>query len=119
MVEQFDTLSATYAALQDPTRRALLGLLRERPYTVTELAEPFAMSLNAVSKHLKYLERAGVVQRTVSGREHHFEVNVAPLREAEEWLTGERRFWEARLDALERVVLKRRKLKEEARGRTR
>jgi DNA-binding transcriptional ArsR family regulator len=116
MVEHNDQLSETYAALQDPTRRAILSLLRDRPYSVTELAAPFDMSLNAVSKHLKVLERSGVVRREVRGREHRFQVNVEPLREAAQWLLDEQRFWTARLDALDRALARRRKTREGAHG---
>lgn len=69
--------------------------------TINEIAAPFTISLNAVSKHLKVLEKAGLIKRTVIGREHYCELNAEPLREAEAWVEHYREFWDARLDALE------------------
>lgn len=91
----------TYGALADPTRRALLARLRRKDARVTELAQPFDLSLNAVSKHLRVLERAGLVRRRVQGREHYISLNPEPLLEAAVWLDSYRRFWEKRVDALE------------------
>lgn len=106
MVEygQPEGLDQTFAALADPTRRALLGRLRAGPSTVSELAEPFDVSLNAVSKHLRVLERARLVRREVRGREHHLHLNAEPLRDAVAWTAGYRDFWDRRLDALEKVL---------------
>lgn len=95
------TLNHTYAALADPTRRAILTQLLRQDARVTELAEPFNMSLNAVSKHLRVLERAGLIQREVRGREHYLSADPAPLQEAAEWLNTYRTFWEKRLDRLD------------------
>ena len=102
-------LNRTFAALGDPTRRAILARLQQGPLRVTELAAPFDMSLNAVSKHLKLLERASLVQREVSGREHYCSLDARPLGEAAGWTAAYRGFWEKRLDALERLVVARRR----------
>jgi DNA-binding transcriptional ArsR family regulator len=110
MVEyQAAPLDRTFAAIADPTRRAILAAVSRRPATVGALAEKFPMSLNAVSKHILVLERAGLLTRTVQGREHHLRLNPKPLREATAWLDHYRAFWQTRLDALERHVLARRK----------
>ena len=98
---QSDTLNRVFAALSDPTRRAILHRLCLGPATVTELAEPIDMSLNAVSKHLKALEKADLIRREVEGRVHHVFLNAAPLEEAERWVNHYRQFWEFRLDSLE------------------
>ena len=94
-------LNHTYQALADPTRRAILTRLAQGEVRVTDLAEPFNMSLNAVSKHVRLLERAGLVQREVRGREHYLIVDPAPLREATDWLNTYQQFWRQRLDRLE------------------
>ena len=95
------TLDDVFAALSDPTRRSLLRSLSIGPASVTELAAPMDMSLNAVSKHLKVLEHAGLVRREVEGRVHHIYLNAAPLEEAERWVNHYRHFWESRLYSLE------------------
>lgn len=94
------TLDATFAALADPTRRQILQRLSEQPQRVTDLAGPFAMSLPAVSKHLRILEDAGLLTRNRLGREHHLKLEPAPLRNAQNWIEHYRRFWEGSLDAL-------------------
>ena len=94
-------LDLTYAALSDPWRRAILGRLTGGRARVTEIAAPFDISLNAVSKHLKVLERAGLVTRTVAGRDHWLSLAAEPLMEASSWIETYRLFWERRLDALE------------------
>jgi DNA-binding transcriptional ArsR family regulator len=96
-------LDATFAALADPTRRAILSRLAEGDATVTELAAPFAMSQPAVSKHLKVLERAGLVSRGRDAQRRPVHLEAAPLAAASGWLDGYRAFWERRygkLDAL-------------------
>ena len=98
------TLDRTFAALADPTRRAILSRLREGPATVGEVADPFAMSLNGISKHIRVLERAGLVAREVRGREHRLHLRAEPLRAASSWTEHYRKFWEERMDALERLV---------------
>jgi DNA-binding transcriptional ArsR family regulator len=113
-----DGLDATFAALADPTRRAILARLASGEASVTELAEPFAMSQPAISKHLKVLERAGLVSRGRDAQRRPRRLEPRPLAEATEWLAGYRRFWEGsfqRLDAL----LDELKTKEKKRGRKR
>ena len=110
MVEYLEArLSRTFAALADPTRRAILARLREGSLRVTEIAAPFEISLNAVSKHLKLLERARLLRREVRGREHYCSLDAAPIGMAEQWAASYRAFWETRLDALEQLVAARRK----------
>jgi DNA-binding transcriptional ArsR family regulator len=98
------TLDHTMLALADPTRRAILQRLGAGEARVTDIAQPFAMSLNAVSKHIRILERAALVRRRRSGREHVLSLNAAPLDEAAAWIEGQRQFWNASLDALERAL---------------
>ena len=96
-------LNATFAALADPTRRAILARLAASDATVMELAEPFAMSQPAISKHLKVLERAGLISRGRDAQRRPCRIEAKPLAEANEWLENYRRFWEGnfeRLDAL-------------------
>jgi DNA-binding transcriptional ArsR family regulator len=98
-----DHLDATFAALADPTRRAILARLASGEASVTELAQPFAMSQPAISKHLKVLERAGLISRGLDAQRRPRRLEAGPLAEATEWLENYRRFWEAsyqRLDAL-------------------
>jgi DNA-binding transcriptional ArsR family regulator len=99
-----DRLDLLFRALGDRTRRALLAGLVEKSAMVTELAEPFAMSLPAVSRHIRVLERAQLVVRTVDGRVHHCSPDLAPLKSVDLWLRRYRRFWEGNLDALARYV---------------
>jgi DNA-binding transcriptional ArsR family regulator len=98
-----DRLGATFAALADPTRRAILARLASGQASVTELAQPFAMSQPAISKHLKVLERAGLISRGHDAQRRPRRLEARPLAEATRWLEGYRRFWEGnyqRLDAL-------------------
>jgi len=98
-----DRLDSTFAALADPTRRAILARLASGEASVTELAKPFAMSQPAISKHLKVLERAGLITRGRDAQRRPARLEAAPLAEATEWLGGYRRFWEdsfAHLDDL-------------------
>ena len=94
------TLDHTFAALADPTRRAILARLCQGEATVGELAEPFAMSLPAVSKHLGVLERAGLLRREKDGRIRRVQLDAAPLEDAATWIARYRVFWEAQLDSL-------------------
>jgi DNA-binding transcriptional ArsR family regulator len=93
-------LDRTLAALADPTRREILERLSKGESRVTELARPFTMSLNAVSKHIRILERARLVRRRCVGREHFLSLNREPLDEAAAWIETQRAVWTARLDAL-------------------
>jgi DNA-binding transcriptional ArsR family regulator len=104
-------LDQTLIALADPTRRAILRRLSQGEARVTELAQPFAMSLNAVSKHIRMLERARLVRRRRAGREHLLSFDPGPLDEAAAWIETQRSAWTARLDALDEL------LTEEDRGR--
>lgn len=97
-------LDHTLTALADPTRRAILKRLARGEARVTELAEPFAMSLNAVSKHIRVLERARLVRRRRAGREHFLSFNPKPLDEAQVWIERQKSLWTTRLDALERAL---------------
>jgi DNA-binding transcriptional ArsR family regulator len=95
-----DHLSATFAALADPTRRAILARLALGETSVTELAEPFAMSLPAVSKHLKVLERAGLIARGREAQWRPCRLEAGPLKDATDWLEQYRRFWDESFDRL-------------------
>jgi len=97
-------LDETLQALADPTRRAILQRLSEGEARVTEIAKPFAMSLNSVSKHIQMLERADLVRRRREGREHILSLNPAPLDEAADWLVAQRRLWRFRLSWLDDIL---------------
>lgn len=97
-------LDLLFRALGDRTRRALLASLANKPAMITELAEPFDISLPAVSRHIRVLERVHLVVRNVDGRVHHCSLDLAPLKTVEAWLHHYRRFWEGKLDALARYV---------------
>lgn len=99
-----DRLSATFAALADPTRRAILTRLISGEATVTELAEPFDMSMPAVSKHLKVLERAGLIARGREAQWRPCRLEAGPLKDAAGWLEHYRRFWEASFDRLDEYL---------------
>ena len=99
-----DSLSLVFRALADPTRRAILARLASGERTVGELAEPFDMSLPAVSKHLNVLEEAGLLERERDGRIRRCQLDPAPMRSAADWLETYRRFWEAQLGELERYL---------------
>ena len=96
-----DPLSTTFSALADPTRRAILARLASGEATVTELAEPFEMSLPAVSKHLKVLQRAGLIARGPEAQWRPCRLEAAPLQDAADWIEHYRRFWEESLDRLD------------------
>ena len=97
-------LDATLLALADPTRRAIVRRLAGSEARVTEIAAPFPISLNAVSKHIRVMERAGLVRRRVVGREHILSFNPAPLDEAAAWIATQQATWQQRFDALERLL---------------
>jgi DNA-binding transcriptional ArsR family regulator len=96
-----DTLSLTFAALADPTRRAILVRLAAGECSVTELAEPFDMSLPAVSKHLRVLERAGLVSRRAEAQFRHCRLEPRPLEDAVDWAARQARLWRGRMDRLD------------------
>lgn len=96
-----DRLSRVFGALADPTRRAILARLADGDATVTELAQPFSISLPAISRHLKVLERAGLISRSRSGQWRSSSLDAAPLREAAQWVERYRVFWNASLDRLD------------------
>jgi DNA-binding transcriptional ArsR family regulator len=105
MVElQTPQMNSVFHALGDATRRQMLRDLAARERTVSELAEPFAMSLAAASKHIKVLEHAGLIRREVRGRTHICRLDPGPLASAHEWLSFYERFWTSRLDELERLL---------------
>jgi DNA-binding transcriptional ArsR family regulator len=108
-------LDQTLLALADPTRRAILQRLSRGEARVTELAQPFDMSLNAVSKHIRILERADLVRRRTAGREHFLSFNRQQLDELATWIETQRAEWNARLDALEALL----KAEDEAKSSTR
>src|SRR4051795_486413 len=104
MVEQYAHLDAVFHALSDPTRRAMLGQLADRELTIGELATPFSMSFAGASKHVRVLENAGLVKRSIQGRTHLCRLQAARLAEANEWLKRYERFWSDRLDTLEALL---------------
>jgi DNA-binding transcriptional ArsR family regulator len=99
-----ETLDDTLIALADPTRRAILARLAQGEARVTELAEPFAISLNSVSKHIRMLERARLVSRRVAGRDHFLSFNPEPLDAAQAWIAEQRALWAWRLDQLDAAL---------------
>jgi DNA-binding transcriptional ArsR family regulator len=97
-------LDAVFAALADPTRRAIIERLSRSEARVTDIAEPFHMSLNAVSKHIRVLEASGVVERHRKGRDHILSINTRSLDEVDGWIERMRGYWEQQLDAMERLL---------------
>ena len=97
-------LDHTLIALADETRRSILQRLSGGQARVTEIAAPYAISLNSVSKHIRILERAGLVRRHVAGRDHYLSLDPKPLNEITEWMVKARDFWSGRLDALEAIL---------------
>jgi DNA-binding transcriptional ArsR family regulator len=102
-----DRITTVLAAIADPTRRAILEQLARGPARVTDVAAPFEMSLNAVSKHIKVLEHARLVRRTRSGREHTIALDAEPLRDVMRWSSRFEQFWTERLDRLEALFARR------------
>ena len=100
-----EQLNATFLALADPTRRAILAHLAKGDAAVNQLAEPHAMSQPAISKHLKVLERAGLISRAVDAQRRPRRLNAQPLAQATEWLEGYRQFWEASFDRLDSLLI--------------
>jgi len=111
-----EDLDATFGALSDPTRRAILARLSKGEAQVSELAEPFGMSLPAVSKHLRVLENAKLITRQIDGRVHRLRINPKPLQSAQSWIEHHEKFWKQQLNSLEnylnRTVPKKTRLKE-------
>lgn len=101
---QAEALGRTFAALADPTRRAILVRLSQSDASIRELAEPFPMSFAAVSKHVRVLEQAHLIRRQVRGREHRCSLSPEPLRDAASWIEHYRGFWERRLEALDTLL---------------
>jgi len=99
-------LDGVFNALCDPTRRAILARLTDADARVTEIAADFPISLNSISKHIRMLERAGLLRRSIVGRDHVLTLNAGPLADAQAWIEKYRRFWEGRLAALEAFVMK-------------
>lgn len=99
-------LNHIFGALSDPTRRAMLMRLSEEEVSVAELSKPFSISKSAVTKHLKVLENAGLLQRTIDGRIHYCRLNPKPLVEASEWMVFYKKFWNQKLDGLDSFLSK-------------
>jgi DNA-binding transcriptional ArsR family regulator len=108
-VDHTDQLSLTFAALSDPTRRSILTRLAEGEATVNELAEPFAVSLPAISRHLKVLERAGLIVRSREAQWRPCRLQAEPLDEAVDWVQSRKRTWDARMDRLDAHLRQRRR----------
>ncbi len=104
MQTENDTLSLTFAALADPTRRAMLARLAQGPAMVKELAEPFKISMPAISKHLKVLERAGLIERGREAQWRPAQLQAAPLKDVSQWLERYRKNWEESFDRLENYM---------------
>jgi DNA-binding transcriptional ArsR family regulator len=102
--ETVDRLSEVFSALADPTRRAILARLADGEATVNQLAEPFPISLQAISKHLKVLERAGLITRGKEAQWRPCRLDAEPLREVADWVAGYQRFWEQRYDQLDKYL---------------
>jgi DNA-binding transcriptional ArsR family regulator len=107
--QSVNDLDHVMLAISDPTRRAIIGRLARGPARITDVAEPFAMSLTGVCKHVRMLERAGLVRRTRQGRENTLELSAEPLRDAARWISRYERFWSGRLDRLEGFFAAKRK----------
>jgi DNA-binding transcriptional ArsR family regulator len=106
---QAKSLDLVFGAVADATRRSMLDRLRDSSLTITELARPYAMSLNAVSKHVKTLERAGLIRRSIRGREHSCRLDAARFDEAMNWMSYYSEFWSDRIGALEKHLADKRK----------
>jgi DNA-binding transcriptional ArsR family regulator len=112
MLTEHDTLSLTFAALADPTRRAMLARLALGPAMVKELAQPFKISMPAISKHLKVLERAGLIERGREAQWRPAQLQAAPLKDVSQWLEHYRKNWEESFDRLDEYLRKIQKEKE-------
>jgi DNA-binding transcriptional ArsR family regulator len=115
-MNHMDDLSTVLGAISHPSRRAILHRLADGPARVTEIAAPFDMSLNAVSKHLKVLEGAGLIDREVQGRDHVIKFRGAPLRMVSDWVHEYQQFWTERLDRLEQYFQNKREQDKKTKG---
>jgi len=104
MVNYSEQLDLTFAAISDPTRRSILSQLAQGEAAIMDLASPYSMSLPAISKHIRVLEKAGLLTRTKKGRVNYCYLNANPLKDAGKWLVFYRRFWDTKLDALEKFL---------------
>ena len=104
MQQAGSNLDNVFFALSDGTRRAILSRLTEGSTTIGELAKPFEMSSPAISRHMKILEKAGLIERRISGRQHHCTLATGALKTAEDWINFHRKFWESRLDGLQDLL---------------
>lgn len=104
MQQATNNLDQVFFALSGGTRRAILSRLAEGSTTIGELAQPFDMSPPAISKHMKILEKAGLIERRIKGRQHHCSLSTGALKTAEDWINFHRKFWESRLDGLEDLL---------------
>ena len=104
MPQTSQNLDRVFFALSDATRRGILARLAQSSTTIGELAEPYDMSKPAISKHMKILENAGLIERVINGRQHQCTLTTAGLKTAEDWLNFHRRFWESRFDALSNLL---------------
>jgi DNA-binding transcriptional ArsR family regulator len=104
MPQTSQNLDRVFFALSDGTRRAILARLAQGSTTIGELSAPFEISKPAISKHMKILENAGLIERVINGRQHHCTLTTAGLKTAEDWLNFHRRFWESRFDALSSLL---------------
>ncbi len=105
MVEQQAHLDTVFHALSDGTRRGMLQYLADGERSLGELAAPYAMSFAGASKHVRVLERAGLVRRRIAGRTHYCQLDASAMREAQQWLSHYERFWTGRLDVLEQLLV--------------
>jgi DNA-binding transcriptional ArsR family regulator len=106
MQQATQQLNRVFFALSDSTRRSILAQLAQGSMTIGDLAAPFAISKPAISKHMKILENAGLIDRTITGRQHQCTLTTAGLKTAEDWLNFHRKFWESRFDALSDLLQK-------------
>lgn len=104
MQQANSNLNQVFFALADSTRRAILSRLAQGSTTIGELARPFAMSSPAISRHMKILEKAGLIERRITGRQHHCTLATDAMKTAEDWINFHREFWEGRLDALDDLL---------------
>ena len=109
MTSAHNRLDSVFDAVADATRRSILDRLQAGPMTVTRLAEPYRMSLNAVSKHVKKLESAGLIRREIRGREHFCQLDAARFESAIVWMSRYRKFWTDRMDTLEKHLIEKRR----------